>query len=204
MPSGRKAAKSPVQPGGEVLKSAWARPEIIFLFFGLLGGLALLLTITPFAGGNERMNYQRAVLLAGGHVQVAPATMPGGIRRILDVTGGLLYEGRKPPYHLSEGEAERLRSIPLDPERPTVVQPNPIAVLHPVAYLPQVMAMGAGLALGLSPLKLFWFGRVAGLVAGLLLTAGRSGWHRATVTCCREWLCFHRSCSREARSTRTS
>jgi len=156
--------------GGELGKFERARPEYIFLFFAVLGGLALLAMITPFAGGNERMNYQRAVLLAGGHVQVAPAAMPGGIEQILEFTGKLFPEGPASRFRLTPEQDRQLRSIPLQRDRPALVPPNAIAVLHPVAYLPQAPVMAAGMQLDLSPLQLFWLGRAAGLVAGILLT----------------------------------
>lgn len=156
--------------GGELFKLERARPEYIFLFFAVLAGLALLVMITPFAGGNERMNYQRAVLIAGGHVQIAPAPMPGGIQQILELTDKLLPEGTATRFRFTPAQNQQLRSIRLERDRPAVVPPNAIAVLHPVAYLPQVPAMAAGMQLDLSPLQLFWVGRAAGLAVGIMLT----------------------------------
>lgn len=156
--------------GGELFKLERARPEYIFLFFAMLAGLALLVMITPFAGGNERMNYQRAVLIAGGHVQIAPAALPGGIQQILELTDKLLPEGTATRFRFTPEQDQQLRSIRLERDRPAVVPPNAIAVLHPVAYLPQVPAMAAGMQLDLSPLQLFWLGRAAGLAVGIMLT----------------------------------
>ncbi|MCW3798782.1 DUF2142 domain-containing protein [Sphingomonas sp. BN140010] len=156
--------------GGKLFNLERARPEYIFLFFAVLAGLTLLVMVTPFAGGNERMNYQRAVLIADGHVQIAPAAMPGGIQQMLELTDKLLPEGTEAPYRFTPEQGAQLRSIRLERERPAIVPPNAIAVLHPIAYLPQVPVMAAGMRLDLSPLTLFWLGRVAGLAVGVVLT----------------------------------
>jgi uncharacterized membrane protein len=145
-------------------------PEWLFAIFALLGGLVLIALIPPVAGGNERYNFQRAAGAASGHFLVEPAMMPGGMSEFLEVSRKQFPEGRSPPYSYSKAEFDALSSIPLRADAPAPVRPNPIAVLHPVSYLPQVPAIAIGQALGLSPLASFYIGRVAGLLAGVALT----------------------------------
>ena len=65
---------------------------------------------------------------------------------------------------------EKMASIPLRTHEPSVIPPNPIAVLHPASYLPHIPLMALGELLGLSPLVIFYLGRIAGLTAGVALT----------------------------------
>lgn len=145
-------------------------PDKLFLIFALIGGLVLIALIPPLAGGNEEMNFQRATMVASGHMLVRPAALPGGIADLLDVTNRTFSEGMRPPLHYSRQQFEDVAALKLGAERPRVVEPNPIAVLNPVSYLPQAPLMAAGEAMGLSPLAIFYLGRLAGFVAGIVLT----------------------------------
>jgi len=145
-------------------------PEILFVLLAAIGGLVLTALIPPMGGGNEQMNFLRAANLASGNVAVAPAALPGGIADFLEISDATFPEGRNPPYSYSRAEFEKLASIPLRAEEPAVVQPNPIAVLHPVSYLPQAPVIALGESIGLSPLILLYLGRLAGLATGIALT----------------------------------
>lgn len=145
-------------------------PETLFAVLAALGGLMLLALIPPMGGGNEQMNFRRAASIASGHIQVAPVRLPGGIADFLEISDSIFREGRNPPYSYSRAEFEKVASIPLQAERPRTVPPNPIAVLHPASYLPQVPIVALGQLFGLSPLTLFYLGRLAGLAAGIALT----------------------------------
>jgi uncharacterized membrane protein len=103
-------------------------------------------------------------------VLVEPVPLPGGIADLLDFTNRRFPEGTEPPYSLSSKEFRDLSELKLQRDRPRVVQPNPIAVLHPVSYLPQVPAIALAIAAGLPPLVVFYLGRLAGLFAGIALT----------------------------------
>lgn len=142
----------------------------MFAWFALLGGLMLVALIPPTAGGNEIFNLQRSASIAAGSWRVEAASVPAGMNRFLAEARADFPAGAKPPYSYSVAEVERLASIPLEAERRTTLRPNPVAVLNPVSYLPQVPALWLGERLGLSPMALFYLGRLAGLAAGILLT----------------------------------
>jgi uncharacterized membrane protein len=96
--------------------------------------------------------------------------MPGGLTDLLGTSRSTFPEGAKPPLHYSREQFDRIAALKLRAGEPAVVQPNPIAVLHPVSYLPQVPVVAVGIWLGLPPLAIFYLGRLAGLAAGIALT----------------------------------
>jgi uncharacterized membrane protein len=145
-------------------------PEWLFLFFASLAGLALVALIAPAAGGNEQMNFQRAASIAAGNILIRPVPLPNGIARTLSITDRRFPEGIVAPYGYSRSDFDQLAALKLDKEHPTVVQPNAIAVLHPVSYVPQVPVIALGMALGMPPLAIFYLGRLIGLAAGVALT----------------------------------
>jgi uncharacterized membrane protein len=63
-----------------------------------------------------------------------------------------------------------MAAIPLSRNHPATLNPNAIAVLNPVAYIPQTGAYWVGEIIGLPPLVLFYLGRLAGAVTGMGLT----------------------------------
>ena len=146
------------------------QPEWLFAVTSTLVGLVLIALIPPLAGGNETLNFQRAASIAVGQVVVAPTALPSGIAESLTITRRRFPEGITPPYSYSRADFDRVAELKLDKEHPVVVQPNPIAVLNPIAYLPQVPVISVGMALGLSPLSIFYLARLFGLAAGIALT----------------------------------
>lgn len=151
-------------------KFAAFAPEKLFLIAAVIGGLLLIALIPPVAGGNEQMNFRRVVSIANGHVLVEPATVPGGIREFLQLSERKFTAGARPPYHYSRSDFGEAASVELKPDQPVEIQPNPISVLSPISYLPQVPAVAAAQALGLLPLSIFYAGRLAGLAASIALT----------------------------------
>ena len=145
-------------------------PDRLFLLFAVLGGLVLVALIPPLAGGNEEMNFQRAAMVANGHLLVKPAMLPGGIADLLDITDRTFSEGMRPPLHYSKQQFDEVAALKLRDDQPRLVQPNAIAVLSPISYLPQAPVMAAAQTIGLSPLAIFYLARLAGLVTGIALT----------------------------------
>jgi len=145
-------------------------PEKLFLWFASLGGLALLALIPPLAGGNETFNFQRTASIAAFHPLIEPAQTPLGVATLLDAAHGQFPTGGEPPYHYAFTGFRELAAIPLGDGVTATLIPNAITVLHPVAYIPQVAAFWLGQALGLSPLALFYLGRIAGLGGAIGLT----------------------------------
>ena len=160
-------------------------PETLFLIFATFGGLALVALIPPVAGGNEQFNFQRVANLAAFHLLIEPAQIPLGTKRLLDIAHGQFNPDQLPPYHYSSAQFDAVAAIPLDAATPTTLDPNPIAVLNPVAYIPQVGAYWLGEAFGWPPLILFYLGRLAGLAAAIGLTFAavrRMPFHRYGLT----------------------
>jgi uncharacterized membrane protein len=145
-------------------------PEFLFLVFAAIGGLALVALIPPMAGGNELFNFQRVAAIAAFHPMIEPAQIPSGILRFLQAAHDQFNPTRLPPYRYSSAQFLTLSSIPLDAATPATLAPNPISVLNPVAYVPQVAAYWLGEAFGWPPLWLFYLGRIAGLAAAIALS----------------------------------
>ena len=149
--------------------SRWQSPEGLFALLAVIGGLVLIALIPPMGGGNERYNFHRAASVASGNLMVGPAVLPGGIPEFVETSRKTFREGMNPPYSYSRADFEEVASIPLQADEPRILQSDPIAVLHPISYLPQVPAIAVGQVLSLSPLVLFYLGRFAGLLAGVAL-----------------------------------
>lgn len=168
-PSAKESAGAPM-----VLQN-WRRfagvsPEILFLVFAVIGGVALIGLIPPMAGGNELFNFQRVAAIAAFHPMIEPAQIPSGVLRFLHAAHDQFNPTRLPPYRYSAEQFQILSSIPLEAATTATLEPNPISVLNPVAYVPQVAAYWLGEAFGWSPLCLFYLGRAAGLAAGVALS----------------------------------
>ncbi|MDQ0468786.1 DUF2142 domain-containing protein [Labrys wisconsinensis] len=153
-----------------MLQRLLTRPDRLFLVLATLFGLVFVAAIPPLGGGNETFNFQRAAAIAAGHPLIEPAAVRPGIVDLIDAGWAAFPSGSQPPYGYSLDTWRRAAAIPLDgPEK--TLQPNPIAVLHPLSYTPQVPLLWLGGALGLPPLVLFYLGRLGGLIAGIGLTA---------------------------------
>jgi hypothetical protein len=149
----------------------WAtRADRIFAAFALVGGLLLAALLPPGLGGNETLNFRRAAAIAAGEMLVRPVAVPGGIVRFLDQMDRRFPDGTAPPFAYGARDWRNAAAIPLDAAHPAVLAPNPIAVLHPISYLPQVPALWLGQRLGLPPVALIYLCRLAGLLAGVGLT----------------------------------
>ena len=166
--AGAESADHQKEPGS--LFGFRLAPESLFLLFALVGGLILLALIPPLAGGNEEMNLQRSAMIANGHMLVRPAALPGGLADLLDITDRTFTEGKQPPLHYSRAQFDEVATLKLRASEPRIVEPNPIAVLNPVSYLPQAPAIALGEQASFSPLLVFYLGRLAGLIAGIVLT----------------------------------
>ncbi len=162
----------PAAPGTLLQRWLWicAAPERQFLFFAIIGGIILLALIPPLAGGNETYNFQRVAGIAAVHPLIEPAPVPQGVARLLDQASRQFPQGAALPLHYSSSQFHTLAAIPLAGNIRTTLQPNAIAVLNPVAYIPQAMAYGLGEVSGLPPLVLFYLARIAGAAAAIGIT----------------------------------
>ncbi len=145
-------------------------PDALFLIFATICGLILLALIPPLAGGNETFNFQRVAGIAAFHPLIEPAEVPKGVTQLLDAAHAQFSPQTTIPMHYTGAQFATLAAIPLNRETLTTLKPNAIAVLNPVAYIPQVLVYWGGEAMGLRPLALFYLGRFAGLSTGIGLT----------------------------------
>lgn len=145
-------------------------PEWLFLIVASFAGLILIALIPPLAGGNEQMNFQRAVSVANGQPLVKPVPIPGGLIDLTSRADARFREGAQPPFGYSRSDWQPLADIPLQAAQPRISRPNPIAVLNPASYIPQAAAIAIAEASALSPLMIFYLGRVGGLIGGIALT----------------------------------
>ena len=146
-------------------------PHCLFVLFACLEAAVLIALIPPLAGGNETNNFRRVAAISAGHVLVEPASVPRGVADLLDLADAQNPERTKLPPPYSTAEFRALAAVPLRADVRATLLPNPIAVLNPVAYVPQVLAYWFGEVLGWTPLTLFYLGRIAGAAAGIALTA---------------------------------
>lgn len=145
-------------------------PDVLFLIVSTIAGLFLVALIPPLAGGNEPMKFQRAASIANGQLLVKPVLLPRGLNELPIEAGTRFPEGARPPFGYSWSDWRAVAGIPLQAAQPTISRPNPIAVLNPVSYIPQSTAIAAAQAVGLSPLAIFYLGRLGGLIGGIALT----------------------------------
>jgi hypothetical protein len=76
-------------------------PDILFLIFATIGGLALVALIPPMAGGNELFNFQRVAGIAAFHPLIEPAQIPSGVMRFLEAAHGQFNPTQLPSYQHS-------------------------------------------------------------------------------------------------------
>jgi uncharacterized membrane protein len=145
-------------------------PASLFVLLATIGGLILVVLIPPLGGSNETFNFQRAFSVASGDVLIKTYYVPRGVAEIIDTARVNIPFGVHPPYSYTREEFQALADIPLDAQNPVEMEPNGIAVLHPLSYLPQVPVLFLGETFGLRPIVLFYLARFAGLLAGIALT----------------------------------
>ncbi|GAB2178378.1 DUF2142 domain-containing protein [Dongia sp. agr-C8] len=145
-------------------------PHWLFLLFAAPIGLVLCALVPPMGGGNEMYNFQRAAGIAYGHALPGAAEVPGGIADLIAEGFAYFHENLAFPISFPEAEQRRMAAIALQADRPAVLAANPIAVHHPVSYLPQALAIRLGAMADATPLTLFYLARIAGLLGGLALT----------------------------------
>ena len=140
---------------------------------GIFFGLAFLITIPPFEGGDEFAHFLRAYQVSeGGFVAESLDRRVGGtLPRSLGVA--VQRTLKDVPFHPDKKHhiREILAVLYLDlkpADRVFMDFPNS-ALTFPVPYIPQTVAIGAGRLLGLSPLFLLYFGRLLNLAAWSLL-----------------------------------
>jgi len=146
------------------------KPARFFLIVGGVFGLILVFLIPPMGGGNEEFNFQRAASISYGGWIIEPMQTPQGINDFIRQSSHFFYEGLQSPFGYSRDDFARASALKLQPETPATLNPNPIAILNPSAYLPQAAAMRLMAQLEAKPLVLLYLGRLVGFLCALGLT----------------------------------
>ncbi|MEB2344988.1 MAG: DUF2142 domain-containing protein [Deltaproteobacteria bacterium] len=152
--------------------AAWS-PARWSLAIGLPFGLAFAWFTPPLQPPDEIRHLARAFLIAEGcfgaelHEGRAQVSVPRTLLRMPARLGEGIQmhpERRQEPWRL-----ERELRVAL---RPEVREWRPLPSLYsPLAYLPGALGVGAARALGASPVELLYLGRIANLLAYLVLLA---------------------------------
>ena len=146
------------------------KAQNLFLVFAIIFGLIFTVLIPPMGGGNERFNMHRATSIAYGGLIIKEVRVPAGIAEFIEKSSDYFPEGSKPPFGYSTDNYKKLAEIPLQADNLKTLEPNPIAVLNPLAYLPQSLTIRVAAMLGASPLVIFYLAKLAGLAVGIFLT----------------------------------
>jgi len=136
------------------------RPEQVFVFFGLLFGLLLLVCVPPFQAPDEQHHFMRAYqlsegILLGGHPR--GEYLPRSLGYLYQVTSRDLP--RNPAQKVRPGHIWEALGINLNPDDRTFLVVN-AATYNPLGYLPQAVALALGRLLGLPPLLFYYLGRI--------------------------------------------
>lgn len=139
----------------------------------LLAGLIFIAATPPFGAGDETAHFERAHEVATGAALGAEG-LPSGMQAFIDDAFGRVKSGAA----IKPGDVARWAEIPLRADE-TVPYPEPLrAVLRlhsPLCYAHLAPVAAAGLALNLSPIVTFYLGRLAALLAGVLLVRAAIG-----------------------------
>lgn len=130
-------------------------------------GLFFLIVTPPFGVGDETAHFERSYEIAAGRFLGAEG-LPAGMQALLDDAFGRVKSGAP----ITGEDWARWSAIPLDASN-LVAYPNPtraVLRLHsPLCYLHFAPVTAAGVAFGLTPLAIFFLGRIAALFAGVFL-----------------------------------
>ncbi len=136
---------------------------LVAVFFG-----AFFIVLTPpFGVGDETTHVERTYEVASGAF-LGGEGLPAGLQQFLGDAFGRVKSGEP----VSGADFARWAAIPLEASR-IEPYPDPLRAImrlqYPGNYVHLAPAMGAGLALGASPLALLYLLRAAALLAGVLL-----------------------------------
>lgn len=163
----------------------WKVPEKAFLWIGAIFGVILVLVTPPFQVPDEYQHFYRAYQLSEGQVladyHVGECSGYTRDRQDIPCSGGylpnsLLVTVREvsPPNLRGSAEIKQnpqdilaLLDLPLQPSDRTFIRFQGAALYSPIPYIPQIIGLGMGRILGVSPLIMFYLGRFFNLLAWL-------------------------------------
>jgi hypothetical protein len=146
-----------------------AREVWTFVIAGLLFGILYAIVVPPFAAPDEISHFLRAWYVSEGHPGAAREGGQVGVM-VPDAVWSLGSSLPMQPIANPEAIRSALVAPPVQPD--LVFAENALhAWASPVVYLPQAVGIAVGRWAEVSPLRCLYFGRVANVIAGVILIA---------------------------------
>jgi uncharacterized membrane protein len=143
-------------------------PERLLLTFGLIFGLAFLVVTPPFQVTDEYVHFYRAFQVSEGQWVGANALLPISLMDLAaSVSRGIQFH---PENKQRLGDLRAQWGKPLNVEERAVVDFRSTALYSPIPYLPQSLGIAIGRVWGVSPLVLFYLGRLFNLICWISLS----------------------------------
>jgi len=138
-----------------------------YALMALVFGVFFLIATPPFGVGDETAHFERSYEVATGAILGADG-LPAGMQDLIDDAFARVKSG----VPIEAADYRRWLEIELSADEITP-WPEPIRAvmrLHsPVCYIHLAPVVGAGVALGLPPLAIFYLGRIVALLVGVFL-----------------------------------
>ncbi|BAP55058.1 hypothetical protein THII_0761 [Thioploca ingrica] len=145
------------------------KPESVFILFGLIFGILVILITPPFQVPDEQRHFFRALQISQGDLiptirgQIAGAFIPAhAIATGCELADYLKF---KPQNKQSFEKLAYFLNLPPLPEQKQFTKSN--IVYSPLPYLPQVLGISIGKTFHLSWLKTMYLGRLSALIVWL-------------------------------------
>jgi uncharacterized membrane protein len=139
-----------------------------FVAFALLFGGIIALALPPGQAPDEYQHFGRAYALSEGVFFPTEAQLPKGVNRLLGFTSSL-------PFHIENKlKPEDLLAFggtPLEEQERAAKQLPASSVYSPLPYFFSAMGIALARAIGLSPLWIYYAGRLANLLVWTILAA---------------------------------
>jgi uncharacterized membrane protein len=139
-----------------------------FVAFALLFGGIIALALPPGQAPDEYQHFGRAYALSEGVIFPTEAMLPRGVNRLLGFTSSL-------PFHIENKlkleELLAFGGLPLEEQDRQPKQLPASSVYSPLPYLFSAAGIALARAIGLSPLWIYYTGRLANLLVWTFLAA---------------------------------
>jgi uncharacterized membrane protein len=153
------------------IKAMCLRPEMIFIGAIFLCGLGLTVTIPPFQSPDEFKHFERANMIASGHLGIVRSeeTVGGFVSPSLDRY--MVHFGQLPHHpesRLSEPQVSQAKIVTWV-DQSIFTKHHETSPYLPLIYMPQAIAVKLGQEANLSVHKTYLLARIFVLVVSLLL-----------------------------------
>lgn len=152
------------------------RIENIFLFIAITIGLIFVFVTPPFQGPDEFVHFARAYQISEFKVYEVKSEnfiggyIPESLKYVMAELDKEPIIQHNPQNKVKISKVIFLFNIPLNKNVKSFVEFSAAAAYFPIMYLPQSMGIGIAKLFNLTPLKLFYFGRIFNLIIWAVLT----------------------------------